>query len=317
MSSVAVLPVLNAVLFVGTVGWLVLAAVLLLDRLQYSQRSRRVALLRQRLTEADGPGLDRLAAEVKALDVDDLILEGVPPAVETALGRALLSDGRRSAVLGSARGADGGDVWTRIRAAQVLASARDSDAHTTLDTMVRSGDRVLAAAALRLFVRLDDRRSADLMIRALVDHAYSRSRIAAAFTALSDAHADTLQPLFSSKEPSCRYWAARLACFNRMHQWAPNVRELTTDADPFVRRAAVEAVGAIGAPGDAGVVLDLFSDPVPIVRAHAARAAAAFSGPHHAMALRQLLNDSAWIVRSAAAEALGTSPLSGGNIAAT
>ena len=317
MTPVPVLPVLDAVLFVATVGWLVLASVLLLDRQQYKQRSRRVALLRKRLTEADGPGLDRLALEVKAMDVDDLVLEGIPRAVETALGRALLSDGRHPAVLKSALGGDGKDIWTRIRAAQVLTSARDEDAYPALDEMLRSGNRTLVGVALRLFVRLDDLRSAELLIRALEDHAYSRSRIAAAFTALSVARADTLHRLFASEEPSCKYWAARLACFNRMRQWSPNVCELTADPDPFVRRAAVEAVAAIGTPDDASAVLGLFSDPIPIVRAHAARAAAAFSAARNTMALRQLLNDSTWIVRSAAAEALGTSPLPSGGSTTT
>ena len=311
MPTVPVPPVLDAVLLVAATGWLVLAAVLLLDRQRYTWRSKHLSLLRERLTRANGSELDRLAAEVEAMDFDDLVLEGVPLPVETALGRALLSDGRHRAVLESARGADRKDVWTRIRAAQVLTSARDEDAHQTLNEMLRSGDRVLAGSALRLFVRLDDRRSAEPLIRALIDDAYSRSRIAAAFTALSVARADTLQPLFSSEESSCRYWAARLACCNLMRQWAPNVRELTTDADPFVRRAAVEAVGAIGAPDDAGAVLDLFSDPIPIVRAHAARAAGAFSAARNAMALRQLLNDSTWLVRAAAAEVLGTPPLAG------
>ena len=154
--------------------------------------------------------------------------------------------------------------------------------------------------------------SAELLIRALVDGVHSRSRIAAAFVALSVERADTLGRLFGSEESAVRYWGARLACCLRAHQWAPQVCELTKDADPFVRRAAADAVGVIGTEGDAEVLFDLFSDPAPVVRAHAARAAASFSAAHNAVALRRLLDDSAWIVRSAAAEALGTVPHAGG-----
>ena len=308
MTTVAVL---DTVLFTTAIGWLALAALLLTDRLRHDRWVTRVALLRDQLVNARGADLDRLAAGVGPMEFDELVLEGVPPAVETALGRAQLSGGRSPAVHNVALGADHADVWTRIRAAQVLASARTADVHHPLDEMLRSGDQVLAGSALRLFVHLDDRRAAELLIRALADDVHPRSRIAAAFSALSVERAETLRPLFSSAEPGCKYWAARLACFNRTRQWAPAVRELTTDSDPFVRRAAVEALGAIGGPSDAGAVLNLFSDPIPIVRAHAARAAAGFSAARNAIALRQLLNDGTWLVRSAAAEVLGTPAISG------
>ena len=302
---------LDAVLLTTAIGWLALAAVILIDRVRYDRWAARIARLRRQLTQAQGADLERLAAGVTATEFDQLVVEGVPAPVESALGRALFAVGRRPAVLRSALGANGANVWKRIRAAQVLTSARAGVVHHPLDEMLRSGDRVLAAAALRLFVRLDDRRSAELLIRALADGIHARSRIAAAFNALSVDRADTLRPLFSAAEPACRYWAARLACVLRARQWAPRVRELTSDRDPFVRRAAVEAVGAIGAAGDAQAVLDLFSDPAPVVRAHAARAATGFSAARNAIALRQLLSDGSWIVRSAAAEVLGTPPLTG------
>ena len=278
---------------------------------------RRVAVLRRKLTQADGTALERLAAGVTVAQFDQLVVEGVPSYVESALGRALLSGDRRLAAVQLALGASGADVWKRIRAAQVLTSARTDDVYHPLDQMLRSGDGELAAVALRLLVHLDDRRSATVAIRALQDGVHSRSRIAAAFYAMSVDRADILEPLFSSDEPSCRYWAARLAYFLRARQWVPQVRELTADPDPFVRRAAVEAIGMIGSDDDAGVVLDLFSDPAPVVRAYAARAAAAFSGARNTAALRSLLNDDAWIVRAAAAEVLRARPLAGAAMATT
>ena len=303
--------ILDAVLLTTVLGWLTLAALILIDRARHDRRTSRLALLRTQLVQAGSTDLERLAAGVTAVDFDQLVFEGVPSRIEAVLGRALLAGPRRPAVLGSALGTNDGDLWSRIRAAQILTSARTADVHHMLDDMLRAGNRILAGAALRLFVRQDDRRSADLLVRALMDGVYSRSRIAAAFTALSIERADTLEPLFASEEPECRYWAARLACVNLTRQWAPRVRELTADRDPLVRRAAVEALGAIGAPGDAGAVLDLLSDPVPFVRAHAVKAAASFSAARNAVALRQLLNDGAWIVRSAAAEVLGTTPRTG------
>ncbi len=296
--------ILDAALVLTAIVWIGLAAVILIDRALYDRWARRIAMLRGQLIHASDTALERLAAGVTVDEFYQLVLGGVPSNVETALGRALLSRGRHPAILQLALGASRADVWKRIRAAQILASARTDDVYHPLDKMLRSGDGVLAAAALRLLVRLDDRPSAEMTVQALRDGVHSRSRIAAAFNAMSVDRADTLDPLFISGDPSCRYWAARLVYFLRAHQWAPRVRELMADRDPFVRRAAVEAIGLIGSHNDAKAVLDLFSDPAPVVRAHAARAAGEFSGARITAALRALLNDDAWIVRAAATEVL-------------
>ena len=303
---------LDAVLLMTTTSWLALAAVILVDWVRYDRWTTRIATLRRQLTQATDADVERLAAGVTAAEFDQLLSDGVPSDVEAALARALLSGGRRSTVSTLALGATRADVWTQIRAAQILTSARADVVHYTLDRLLRAGDRLLAAAALRMLVRLDDRRSAEVMLRALVDDVHARSRIAAAFNAMSVERAETLRPLFASEDPGCRYWAARLACCLQARQWAPQVRELTADPDPFVRRAAVEAVGVIGAASDAETVLDLLSDPAPVVRAHAARTAATFSGSRIITALRLLLSDGAWIVRSAASEALARPPRTGG-----
>ena len=303
---------LDTILLAAAFGWLTLCVTILVDRARYDSWAARLTDLRERLTSAQSIERERLSKAVTAREFDQLIVDGVPPEVESAIARAFLAGGRRPAVLQSALGSGGEDVWRRIRDTQVLTSARAGVVYQPLDKMLRSGDSILAAAALKLFVRLDDRRSAELLIRALVDGVHSRSRIAAAFYALSVERADTLGLLFASEEAAVRYWGARLACYLRVHQWAPQVRELTRDSDPFVRRAAAEAVGAIGTEGDARTLLDLFADPAPVVRAHAARAAASFPAVRNAWALRRLLSDGAWIVRSAAAEALGTAPRAGG-----
>ena len=100
------------------------------------------------------------------------------------------------------------------------------------------------------------------------------------------------------------YWAARLALFLRAQVWIDKLRKLASDRDHLVRRAAVEAIGALGTTADVDVIVDLFVDPVPVVRAHAVRAAAAFSTPTVLAAVRGLLDDHAWMVRAAASDVL-------------
>lgn len=296
--------VFDLILLVTVVSWGVLSAAILTERARHDRRRRRLAALSQALLATGEDALGQLASDVSVSDFDQLVVDGLPLDVETALARAVLADGRRDRLTQAMLGVSTGDVWKRIRAARLLTSARADGIHDGLDQMLRSGDRVLAAAALRFFIQLDDRRSAELMIQALLDGVHSRSRIAAAFNAQRVERAEALAPLFASGEASCRYWAARLARFLGTRRWVSRVRELTTDLDPYVRRAAVEAVGSLGDVGDVPIALELFSDPAPVVRAYAARAVAALGGGRHEAALRQLLNDSAWIVRAAAAEVL-------------
>lgn len=293
----------DLLLLVGT-AWFALGALIIIERARHDRWLRELERLRDCLIDSSDSTLAQTAAGVSAAQFEQLVLEGLPRHVERATAQALLEGTRRNIVVQTACGRRPADVWTRIRAAQVLASARTAIVYYVLDGMLRTGDRRLAPAALRMFVQLDDRRSADLLIRALTDGVYARSRVAAAFNALSVERADALAPLFDSDEAIVRYWAARLALFLRGHVWIDKLRQLAADRDHLVRRAAVEAIGALGTTADVDVIVDLFVDPVPVVRAHAVRAAAAFSTPTVLAAVRGLLDDHAWMVRSAASDVL-------------
>jgi HEAT repeat protein len=170
--------------------------------------------------------------------------------------------------------------------------------------MLRSGTDVLGAASVRILARLDDRKSAELLVAALRDGVYSRSRIAAAIDMMSVSRADLLESLFDAAQPDVRFWAARLAGRLNARQWLARVRRLAADVDPLVRRAALETIGLLGDPSDMPLLLRSLKDAVPFVRAHAARACARFADRESAEALVALLSDRYWIVRAAARDAL-------------
>ena len=161
--------ILDAALVLTAIVWIRLAAVILIDRALYDRWARRIAMLRGQLIHASDTALERLAAGVTVDEFYQLVLAGVPSNVETALGRAGLTRGRHPAILQLALGASRAHVWKRIRAAQILASARTDDVYHPLDKMLRSGDGVLAAAALRLLVRHDEGPSAEMTVQALRD----------------------------------------------------------------------------------------------------------------------------------------------------
>jgi hypothetical protein len=277
----------DLLVLVGT-AWFALGALIIIERARHDWWLRKLERLRDRLIDSSDSSLAQTAADVSAAQFEQLVLEGLPRHVERATAQALLEGTRRNVVVQIASGRRPADVWARIRAAQVLASARTGIVYYILDGMLRTGDPRLAPAALRLFIQLDDRRSAGLLVRALADGVYARSRVAAAFNALSADRADALAPLFDSDETNVRCWAARPRRFRAQ------VGSTSCASWPAIATTARRAVG-IGALGHDLLklyVVDLFVDPVPIVRARR-RAAAAFSTPAVMAAVRALLDDHA------------------------
>ena len=234
----------DLLLLVGT-AWLALGALIIIERARHDRWLRELERLRDRLIDSSDSSLAQTAADVSAAQFEHLVLEGLPRHVERATAQALLEGTRRNVVVQIACGRRPADVWARIRSAQVLASARTGIVYYILDGMLRTGDPRLAPAALRLFIQLDDRRSAGLLVRALADGVYARSRVAAAFNALSVDRADALAPLFDSDEAIVRYWAARLALFLRAQLWIDKLRQLAGEGGYFLAHLGGDSWPAI------------------------------------------------------------------------
>lgn len=292
-----------SVLYVVALVWLALMLWIATDRYRHERRVSRIAALKQRLYRTSPGDLWTLRAIVSQLtvsQVDAVILEGLPPAMEIAV--ATVMQERSAELLRDAQGA--GSVWQRISAVRVLAAARSEWRYECLDTMLRSGTPVLGAASIRILARIDTRQSAKLLIKALRDGAYSRSRIAAAIDTMSVSRADLLVTLFAAADPEVLFWAAKLAGRLKALEWTSRVRQLALETSPLVRRAAVEALGSLGDVTDLALLVYSMSDPLPFVRVHAARACVRLADAETVDALVGLLADRHWMVRAAARDAL-------------
>ena len=290
-------------LYSVAVVWSLLLLWLAADRYRHERLARRLSTWKERLqgtASADESRLRAIVGELSVAELDAVLRGGLPASMEVAVARAMQQ--HRQELLRDAAGAP--DVWARIRAVRILAAARAKERYDLVDQMLRSGTPVLAATAIRILARMDDHQSADLLVRALRDGVYSRSRIAAAIDTMSVARTDLLKPLFDASEPQVRFWAARLAGRINAPQCRVHVRRLATDVDPLVRRAAVETLGVFRNAADLPLLLQALKDPVTFVRIHAARACAHFGSPEIADALVALLPDRNWTVRAAARDAL-------------
>jgi len=299
--------VLTPLVAVTTGLWALVSVFILVDRARHEAHMDRLASARAELARLD-PSLEEHARAVVRrigiLDFQRLVLDGLPHKVEAALAREVRGRAGEDRIRRRADGSESAGLWQRIASLQVLASSGSSDAYPALDRALRSGSAPLATAAIRMLTMHGGREAAMVLIKALRDGAYSRARLAAAIDRLPALRGDLLTPLFESADSSARFWGARLAGRFNAREWTPTIRRLTTDSTALVRRAAVEALAAIGDASDRDLLLARLDDPVPFVRAHAARAIAVVGDQAVAVALVKLLADRQWMVRAAARQAL-------------
>jgi HEAT repeat protein len=305
------LPILDPLLAVLAASFALASLALLLDRLRYDRRTRRASDLRRRLASVPAHALGEdvslrpLIARLSPADFHQLSEAGLPYDTTVLVARAVRERHGDERLRQDASAAVTPDVWTRLLSLHLLASADTTpEVYEALDEALRSGEPMLAGAAMRLLIRLDDWRSAEVLVRALVDGSCPRARIAAALERMTVPAAIRFEPLFAHPHPAVRAWAARLAARRGLVSLVPAVRRVALDMDAIVRRAAMEALGRFADPADRALVFAGLEDRVPMVRAHAARAAAAFSSEAMAGAVATLLADRAWIVRAAARDAL-------------
>ena len=195
--------------------------------------------------------------------------------------------------------------WRRIVALRILCTAGHPDAPGLLKTALLEGDPDVAGAAVSLLGTQTSRAAAELLVRALRERLYSHSRVAAQLDRFALDVPDLIMPLVRDADPSIRFWCATLlARYGGSPGVAAGLAALGTDADPSVRKAAVESLGVVGGPGAATTALRLLEDPVWYVRAHAARALGDLERSDLAPRVLPLLADAQWWVRAAAKDAL-------------
>jgi len=111
-----------------------------------------------------------------------------------------------------------------------------------------------------------------MLINALREGRYSRSRIAAQLDAFRAPISDLLLPLLDDPDPGVRQWGATLLGRYADSQIELELATLIVDDDPQVRSAVLKSLAGNGSRLAAPAAVTALGDHVWFVRVHAARA---------------------------------------------
>lgn len=280
---------------VASLAWLGVSGYVVLGRAAHDVRTRRLATAAER---ASGRGLSRRALRHAAGDPSLAPQVSRTFAFEVA---ATLGTERLAARAGSHRTESG--KWRRIQMLRILALVDESRALTQLERALRA-DEDVAAAAAAILGGLGSGAAARVLAAGIGESKVPDSRLAAHLDSFPRDVPHVVRELAADPSPARRYRGVSLLS---RYAGRPDVRHqlcaAAADADPNVRAAVAEALGA--APRDGlDELYALVRDEAWFVRAHAARALAARRCPDLGGAVAPLLADRSWWVRSAAKDAL-------------
>ena len=322
--EVPVEPLLAAGFVITLSLWLVLSVWVVIDRMLYDRRRRRLGVIHRSLAD---PQLAELSYAERAAFVQQL-LDRVPTRLiyrmagddelpawvrEECARMALAVIGLPQMLRDATPHRGARRKWRRVSALHVLLHARPNAIHALLRAALADPDADVASAAATVLQRIGDARAAQILIEGLRTSRLPASRIAARLERFTISLAELLKPMLADERPEMRYWAATLL---RDHHDENNLSAalmpLVDDTDAPVRKAALLTLGAMVPMGVTRVATRRLSDPAPFVRSAAVRALAQAGertpdrARRKAMAasLCPLLADREWTVRAAAKDAL-------------
>ncbi len=199
------------------------------------------------------------------------------------------------------------DKWRRLTAFRILFRLNHPATIGLLARGVEEHDTDLAEAGLGLLGQSTDARAMDVLFDALKLRRHRASLVASHIDHSPQRVPDRLQALLHESDPVLRFWGATLLARYPNDAVESAVAALTRDADPRVRKAALQTLGVVATVGHdlaADCAARLLTDPFAYVRAHAARTLGELGGVDLAPRVAALLGDTDWWTRLAARESL-------------
>jgi len=295
--------------------WLAMSGWIVVDRMLFDARNRGLGWASQELRApelAALPAAERLArvqAIVQRLPMralERLVMDiSLPRWVRDACSAQVVRARDPDKLLAAARNLPGTRKWAHIATLFLLVRDRHPSAHALLAGALGDDDLEVRQAAITLLGELGDREAARILAGGAAASPVLRSRIASQLDRFELSIVDLLAELTGSPDPAVRALGAMLLW---RHAGAPEVAAglmaLTRDADPGVRKSAVQSLAGATGRAAADIPRGMLADPVPFVRAHAARTLVRLDPARSAIDIAPLLADADWWVRQAAKEGL-------------
>ncbi len=227
-----------------------------------------------------------------------------PLPIAQAAARRLLAR-RRGRIVNQARShRSDTDKWRRLSALRILSLGDSKIAKPALARALRDRDLDVVGGAVTILGGRSDLESATMLVKALCEGRYSRSRVAAQLDAYPIPLSELLRPLLESPDPAIRQWGATLLARYPEPAIELELATLIVDDDPQVRAAVLKSLARNKSRFAAPAALTALADPVWFVRVHAARALGRLGEVDLAPEIVSLLADPKWWVRTAAKESL-------------
>lgn len=314
-------------LFIGLAvtfaAWTAVSAFVVLNRVLYDRRDRRLLDMARSLTDpaiASLPALDRSPAIRRILSrlsrraLYRMVASRELPAPVTEICAAYaIERWGLPQMIRDASGQRRRRKWRRISALFALGDIRAAGVHALLERAIFDADPDVAAAAAVILHRLGDEPAAVILISALRAGPLPASRIATQLDHFPIPVASLLLPLLADPKTSTRHWAASLLIrYPDVDGLADQLAVLVGDPSPQVRKAALQTLGAIEHADVIDAVRRGVGDPVAYVRSTAIRSLARRGllernqqrARTFAAWIAPSLADMAWDVRLAAKESL-------------
>jgi HEAT repeats len=294
------------VLAIALFFWLVLTVGLLAGR-RLSDRYQRV--FRAVGRRQDGADVQRILAGLPARVVARAALDPATPATTAPIlaRHVVVRRGVDRVVRAASRHTGRRDVGRRVRALRLLALAGHPALLSLLDAALHSGRDIVVDAAVSVLGKLDDEQAARLLLVALRERLFQRSRVATELDHFRTPVAHLIRQLLDEADASLRYWGAALAArYVEVDGFTAALARLARDAEPKVRKAAIQSLRSTSDPRTALEAARLTGDAVFYVRAHAARTLVVSRHPRASSYILPLLRDPDWWVRLAAQECLAS-----------
>jgi HEAT repeat protein len=192
-----------------------------------------------------------------------------------------------------------------MAALQILVRRNDPGSMALLARAVDDADTDVTSVALSLLGGSVDPEAGRILLGALRHQRHPASRVAVQLDRSPQELATELRSMLTDADPVIRLWAATLlGRYLGVEGLEQDLAAVAHDADPRVRKAAVQSLGYVGDEFAATTALRLLVDPVPFVRATAARTIGKLDRLDLAEEVVLLLGDENWWVRFAAKECL-------------